>query len=250
MKQVFVVIGIVIVIVILAGTNPWALVVLLPLLIPLIPLIEIVSASTDNEKQKLSVDKEVKGRTIGCYSNLRKGFLKWVKSPFGLVIFLIGVIFHVVSSPLYLYVERDRERLNWTVIKDIEFKKSGGRFGSYKIIATDYDDKKYGFSSIGFKGGETLSFVNSLSESSKIGWYSTCFYLKSPVVGESFFTDECAVIMEVSNTEGTVIAFEDRLQKIEQNYYYYFLLEIYFQLAIYALFGLSSLVFFCTRNHK
>ena len=102
MKQVFVVIGIVIVIVILAGTNPWALVVLLPLLIPLIPLIEIVSASTDNEKQKLSVDKEVKGRKIGCYSNLRKGFLKCVKSPFGLVIFLIGVIFHVVSSPLVL----------------------------------------------------------------------------------------------------------------------------------------------------
>lgn len=182
------------------------------------------------------------------YLTIKKGFIAWIKSPFGLVIFIVGLIIHIASSPLYLYVERDREHLNWTDINEIEFTHTGGRYGSYKLIATAMNGKKYGFSGIGFRGGESVDFAKTLGKGARIGWYSTCFYLKSPVVGDAFFSDKCAVIMEVISKKGTIISFEDRVIKIEQNYFYFLIMEVYLLLAINSFFSLSALVFICIRK--
>ena len=180
---------------------------------------------------------------------IKKAFMDWIKSPLGLSVLLVSVIYHGFNWPAIFYIENEYNKLEWVEIDDFEFSKSGGRYGDYRLRITGLNGERLVFSTFGFLGGESKELVNVLKKNDKIGWYTTCFPWKSGRIEGFILSSNCAVIMEISREGEKYISFDDRLGDLEKNYLN-ILLEIYLVFVLFVLFSIAVFLFFCKRNYK
>lgn len=179
--------------------------------------------------------------------DFKKGFLRWFKSPWGLIILIIGMVHQHMNWPLVFHVENNYGNLVWIEVDGFKYGKSGGRYSSHGLVITGGGGDKRIFSNFGFARGERRELVNVLHKKDKIGWYSTCLPWKSNKVEDLFLSSNCAIIMEIQRGGDKLISFEERGSFIK-SHVAYTLFEIYWILGLCFSISIVSLVFFSKRN--
>ncbi|MGH1431804.1 MAG: hypothetical protein ACRBB4_11870 [Neptuniibacter sp.] len=181
------------------------------------------------------------------FRKLKSGIYDWIKSPLGLSVLLVAVVYQGLNWPAILYIENEYEKLEWVEVDTAEFSKAGGRYGNYRLRVTGINGEKIVFSTFGFLEGESAELANTLKKYDRIGWYTTCLPWKSGRVEDLILSSNCAVIMEVSREGKKYISFKERFDFLEREYFQ-ILFRIYTSFTIFALISVGALVFHCRRR--